>query len=109
MQEGALLMFDLGDAGLTGPADELVVRLFTEEGMELLNRSYPLVPDSNIEPFLRAACGRAAAEFFRDRLFVGMVAAPLSHHLDEAAFRTFRTLRRRVLRQTLDGLDGVLG
>lgn len=106
--QGALLMFDLGDAGLTGPADDVALRLFSGAGQEILHRAYPLCVEGCLEPFLRAACGRAAEEFFRDRLFVGLMAAPLSRHLDNATFQTFQALRRQALRQSVDGLDELL-
>lgn len=102
-QNGVMLMFDAGDAGSTGPADAVVLRLFSDSGDEIHICSCRLFPNEMLESFLRAASGRVAEEFYRDRLFVGTLRAPMERHLDEGLYRLFHDTRKLLVKQAFDG------
>lgn len=93
--ESGMLAFSLVTAGLSSPGEEVALHLFAADGEELLQEQLSLAEHPPIEAFLRRACARAAADFYRDALLVAL--APASTWLQDRGRRVFASLRHRVL------------
>lgn len=98
--QGALV-FDLSEAGLSAPVNEVAVRLFDLQGEELLAERVEAAEHSAMLEFLQAASGRGSGEFFRDLLLVPFGTGAAESYLEEAGHRTFTQLRRRLVRALL--------
>lgn len=96
LPEEGMLAFDLAAAGLSSPGEAVVLHLFDTRGEEELQEQLPLTEHAPLELFLRRACARAAAEFYRDALLVAL--EPLSALSRSGGRQRFGALRHKVLR-----------
>jgi MinD-like ATPase involved in chromosome partitioning or flagellar assembly len=97
-QGASLLYCDLDSAGVSGDADEAILRLLDQHGEEIQTRPIQIGAGSNFEKILAAMTGRSVGDFFRERLFVDLIATPLSEELSDPRYQAFHVLRRMVLR-----------
>lgn len=104
-QGATLLHCDLDSVGVTNDADAAILRLIDPNGEELQCRPIRMSSGSRIETVLAAATGRSVGEFFRESLFVDLLAAPLSEQLADQRYWPFHALRRSVLRHQSSGVS----
>ena len=102
-QGATLLHCDLDNVGVSGDAEEAMLRLFDPHGEELHSRPIRIRAGSRMESVLAAMTGRSVGEFFREALFVNLVATPLAEQLAERSYQPFQTLRRMIRRQETSG------
>ena len=102
-QGASMLLCDLDSVGVTGAVDEAILRLLDPYGEELQSRPIHIGAGSRLEKVLAAVTGRNVGEFFRESLFVDLVAAPLAEQLADHRYHPFQTLRRMILRQQTSG------
>lgn len=101
-QGASLLYCDLDSVGMSGEADEAILRLYDRRGEEIQNRPIHVGAGSRFEKLLAAMTGRSVGDFFRERLFVNLLAAPLSEQLGDQRYLAFHALRQMILRHHSD-------
>jgi hypothetical protein len=102
-QGASLLYCDLDSAGLSGDADEAILRLLDRHGEEIQIRPIQFGAGSGFEKVLAAMTGRSVGDFFRERLFIDLIVAPLSEELSDPRYQAFHALRRMILRHQTRG------
>ena len=102
-QGASLLYCDLDRVGMSGEADAAILRLLDRHGEEIQNRPIRIGAASRFEKILAAMTGRSVGDFFREGLFVDLLAAPLTEQLTDPHYRAFHALRRMILRQQSTG------
>jgi hypothetical protein len=102
-QGASLLYCDLDRVGMSVDADEAIIRLLDRHGEEIQSRPIRIGAGSRFEKILVAMTGRSVGDFFRERLFIDLLAAPLREQLSDPGFRDFHTLRRMILRHQSSG------
>jgi cellulose biosynthesis protein BcsQ len=95
LPEKGMLAFNLATAGLSSPAMDVALQLFADDGEDQLQEQLALAEHPAIESFLRNACARAAADFYRDALLVAL--APSVLRGGDSGRQMFAALRHRVL------------
>ena len=97
--QGATLLYcDLDSAGISGDAEAAILRLLDRHGEEIQSRPVQIGAGSRLEKILAAMTGRSVGDFFRERLFVDLLAAPLAEELADQRYAAFHALRRLILR-----------
>jgi MinD-like ATPase involved in chromosome partitioning or flagellar assembly len=102
-QGASLLYCDLDRVGMSGEADAAILRLLDRHGEEIQSRPIQVGAGSRLEKILAAMTGRSVGDFFRERLFVDLLATPLSEQLVDQRYQAFHALRRSILRHQASG------
>jgi len=102
-QGATLLHCDLDSVGVSSEGDAAILRLFDLDGEELQSRPIHIGVGSSFEKILVEMTGRSSGEFFREHLFVDLLAAPLSEQLADHRYQPFHVRRRMLLRQETTG------
>jgi hypothetical protein len=102
-QGASLLYCDLDRVGMSGDADEAIIRLLDRHGEEIQCRPIRIGAGSRFEKILMAMTGRSVGDFFRERLFIDLLATPLREQLSDPGFQAFHTLRRMILHHQSSG------
>lgn len=102
-QGASLLYCDLDRVGMSGEADAAILRLLDRHGEEIQSRPIQVGAGSRFERILAAMTGRSVGDFFRERLFVDLHAAPLAEELADPRYRAFHALRRMILHHQSTG------
>lgn len=102
--QGAVLLYcDLDRVGMSGEADAAILRFLDRHGEEIQSRPIQVGAGSRLEKILVAMTGRPVGDFFRERLFVDLLAAPLTEQLADQPYQAFHARRRSILRQQSSG------
>jgi hypothetical protein len=88
---------------MSGEADAAILRLLDRHGEEIQSRPIQVGAGSRLEKILAAMTGRSVGDFFRERLFVDLLATPLSEQLVDQRYQAFHALRRSILRHQASG------
>lgn len=102
-QGASLLYCDLDRVGMSGDTDAAILRLLDRHGEEIQSRPVRIGAGSRLEKILAAMTGRSVGDFFRESLFVDLLAAPLAEELADPRYQTFQARRRSILRHQSSG------
>lgn len=102
-QGASLLYCDLDSIGMSGDAEAAILRLLDRQGEEIQSHPIQVGAGSRFEKLLATMTGRSVGDFFRERLFVDLLAAPLSEQLSSPRYQAFHNQRRLVMRHQSTG------